>query len=160
MPMRFVATAACSLALLAVSSTVEAAECGSFSLTGGEKGIEIVDHPPAGKSIGDARAGWRKLLDADGKQVAEVQFVATLTMPGSGSRGDVLASQYFISFGDDWISTASLYELPNADVPTKGAGNAVLVVTGGIGAFANARGTVTIEAGDPPTYVFDLTCAG
>ncbi len=79
-------------------------------------------------------------------------------MPGGSTRGDVLVSQYFISFGDDWLATVSQYELANADVPTKGAGNATLVVVGGTGVFSGAGGTVTIEAGDPPTYVFDVRC--
>lgn len=158
---RTAATAAIVLGFLVVASRADANDapgCGAFSLTGGEKAIEVIDESPAGKSIGDERAGWRRLLDGDGGEVAEVHFVATLTAPGGGDRGDVLASQYFVRFGGDWMVTASLYELPNADVATKGAGNARLVVTGGTGPFAGAQGTITIEAGNPPTYVFDVRC--
>ena len=42
--------------------------CGAYSLTGGEKSVGVVDNPPAGKSIGDTRAGWRKLLELVGRQ--------------------------------------------------------------------------------------------
>ena len=132
--------------------------CAAFSLTGGEKSVAVIDNPPEGKSIGDVRAGWRKLVDSSGGPVGEVHFVATLTRPEADGRGDVLASQYFIALKGGWIATQSLYELPNAADTSQRAGNAVLVVTGGTGPFAGASGTVAIEAGDPPTYVFDLHC--
>jgi len=132
--------------------------CGSFSLTGGEKGVQVVDNGPAGASTGDVRAGWRKLVDKDGKMVGEVHFVATLTDPGTVSPGDVLASQYFIAFGNSWISAVSLYQLPDAADTSQRAGDATLVVTGGTGTFDGASGKIVIKAGDPPTYDFDLTC--
>jgi len=156
---RIVPTAAfICLALASVSRADDAPACGSFSLTGGEKGVQVVDNGPVGASTGDVRAGWRKLVDKDGKTVGEVHFVATVTDPGTVSHGDVLTSQYFIAFGKDWISAVSLYELPDASDTSQRAGDATLVVTGGTGTFSGASGTIVIQAGDPPTYVFKLTC--
>ncbi len=148
-----------ALPLSGLAMAADGPGCGSFSLTGGEKSVAVVDNPPEGKSIGDTRAGWRKLLDAAGAEVGEVHFVATLTAPEEAGHGDVLASQYFIVLASGWIATQSLYELPNAADTSQRAGNAVLVVAGGTGPFAGASGSVTIEAGDPPTYLFDVHCA-
>jgi len=32
------------------------------------------------------------------------------------------------------------------------------LVAGGTGVFENAKGKIEIEAGDPPTYAFGLSC--
>jgi hypothetical protein len=133
-------------------------DCGAFTLVGGEKGVEVVDNPPAGRSSGDTRAGWRKLADESGNPVGEVQFVATLTAPGGGDRGDVLAADYFVTLPDGWIASTSVYELANAADTSQRAGNATLVVTGGTGAYRGASGTIVIEPGEAPRYVFDLAC--
>ena len=37
--------------------------CGDFTLVGGEKVINIIDHSPEGKGPGDERVGWRALAD-------------------------------------------------------------------------------------------------
>lgn len=132
--------------------------CGSFSLIGGEKVINVVDNPPEGPSPGDVRAGNRQLLDAGGNIVANVQFSATLTALPTARTGSVFASQYFVRFVDGWVASASVYELGDATDTSQRAGNAILLVSGGTGAFHNAKGKIEIEAGDPPTYVFDLDC--
>lgn len=132
--------------------------CGSFSLTGGDKVINVVDNPPEGPSPGDVRAGNRQLLDEDGVRVADVHFSATLTALPTARTGSVFVSQYFVKFADGWVSTSSVYELGDATDTSQRAGNAVLLASGGVGAFANATGQVVIEAGDPPTYVFKLSC--
>jgi len=132
--------------------------CGPFTLTGGEKVIDVVDNPPEGPSPGDVRAGNRQLLDDGGKPVAVVHFSATLTALPTADSGSTFASQYFIKFPDGWISTASVYELNDAEDTSQRAGNAVLLISGGTGPFEDAKGTIEIEAGDPPTYVFDLSC--
>ncbi len=149
---------AIAVSLAVPSLAAGAPSCGAFFLTGGEKTINLVDNPPKGLSIGDVRAGSRALLGADGSPVADVRFVATVTATATARHGSVLASQYFITFDDGWIATQSVYELADATDTSQRAGDAVLLVTGGMGAFRNARGTVTLKAGDPPTYVFDLTC--
>ncbi len=134
--------------------------CGSFALVGGEKAVNAIDNPPAGKSIGDVRAGWRKLADEDGKPVGEVHFVATLTAPGGDGRGDALVGQYFVTLPDGWIAATTFYTLANAADTSQKAGNATLVVTGGTGPYAGAGGTIVIHAGTAPRYVFDLDCGG
>jgi hypothetical protein len=131
--------------------------CGSFVLVGGEKGITVVDNPPEGKSPGDVRAGWRKLADESGNPVGSVQFVATLTEPGAEG-GDVLAGQYYVRLPDGYIATQTVYQLPDSTDTSQKAQNAVLVVTGGTGPYAGATGTIEIEAGEAPRYVFDLRC--
>jgi hypothetical protein len=142
-----------------VSSGVAAQPaCGVFSLTGGEKVINVVDNPPEGPSPGDVRAGNRQLLDEAGARVADVHFSATLTALPTATSGSVFVSQYFVKFADGWITTSSIYELGDATDTSQRAGNAVLLADGGTGAFANAKGEIEIEAGDPPTYVFDLSC--
>jgi len=133
-------------------------KCGSFRLTGGEKAIHVVDNPPNGPSLGDVRVGNRQLLDKDDHRVADVNFSATLTALPTASTGSVFSSIYFIKFVDGWISFTSLYQLSDATDTSQRAGNAMLLVAGGTGAFENAKGKIEIEAGDPPTYVFDLTC--
>ena len=65
----------------AVAAEAAGPECGSFILVGGEKGINVIDNPPEGKSPGDVRAGWRKLADESGSPAGSVQFVTTLTEP-------------------------------------------------------------------------------
>ena len=143
----------------AVGSLAAEPKCGSFSLTGGEKVINVVDNPPEGPSPGDVRAGNRQLLDAAGNRVADVQFSATLTALPTAGTGGVFASQYFVRFDEGWIASASVYELGDAtDTSQRAGGNAVLVVSGGTGAFVNATGKIEIETGDPPTYVFELNC--
>jgi hypothetical protein len=132
--------------------------CGSFSLTGGEKEINVVDNPPEGTSLGDVRAGNRQLLDRDGNRVADVHFSATLTALPTANTGSVFSSIYFIRFAKGWISFTSVYELSDATDTSQRAGNAVLLVSGGTGDFEGAQGTVEIIAGDPPTYVLDLNC--
>lgn len=133
-------------------------ECGSFTLAGGEKIINVIDNPPEGASPGDVRAGSRQLVDDDGAVVADVHFVATQTAIPTATRGSVLASQYFVKFSNGWVASQSVYELADAADTSQRAGNAILVVTGGTGAFANASGSIEVEAGDPPTYVFELSC--
>jgi len=145
-----------------VSATVSgiAAEpgCGSFSLTGGEKVIGVVDNPPEGPSPGDIRAGNRQLLDEDGNRVADVHFTATLTALRTADTGSVFASVYFVRFGDGWISLDSVYELSDATDTSQRAADAILLVSGGTDAYDNATGKVRIIGGDPPIYVFDLNC--
>lgn len=148
--------------LLAFVASADAASqkpvCGAFSLMGGEKVINVVDNPPKGPSPGDVRAGSRQLVDETGGEVGTVYFVATQTATPTADRGSVLASQYFARFENGSISSSSVYELADAADTSQRAGNAVLVVFGGTGAFENAKGQIVIEAGDPPTYVFDLGC--
>lgn len=141
-----------------VAAEVKGPGCGAFTLVGGEKGFEVVDNPPAGKSAGDTRAGWRKLADESGNPAGDVQFVATLTAPGDDERGDVLTADYFVTLADGWIASTSVYELANAADTSQRAGNATLVVTGGTGAYRGASGTIVIEPGEAPRYVFNLAC--
>ncbi len=153
--------AAFAAAILSATSVQAAGPaCGSFTLVGGEKAVNAIDNPPAGKSIGDVRAGWRKLADESGKPVGAVHFVATLTAPGDDSHGDALSGQYFVTLPDGWIAAMTFYTLANAADTSQKAGNAILVVTGGTGPYAGAHGTITIEAGTAPRYVFALTCGG
>ncbi len=152
--------AALAVAILSVTAAHAAGPaCGSFTLVGGEKAVNAIDNPPAGKSIGDVRAGWRKLADESGKPVGEVHFVATLTAPGNDSHGDALSGQYFVTLPDGWIAAMTFYTLANAADTSQKAGNAILVVTGGTGPYAGASGTIVIHAGTAPRYVFDLHCA-
>jgi hypothetical protein len=151
---------AAAVALLNGSAQAQGAgpACGAFTLTGGDKVINVIDQPPEGPSVGDKRVGSRQLVDDSGSVVGEVHFKSTMTAVAADGRGDVLASEYFIRFPDGWLVTSSLYELPDATDTSQRAGNATLLVSGGTGAFENAGGVVTIEAGDPPTYVFGLNC--
>ena len=121
-----------------------------------EKSVAVIDNPPEGKSIGDVRAGWRKLVDFR-RPVGEVHFVATRrdrkrTAAATSWRRSIHRAEGRLDRHE------SLYELPNA-ADTASARQCGAVVTGGTGPFAGAGGTVAIEAGDPPTYVFDLHCA-
>jgi hypothetical protein len=160
--MRRPSTIALSVALLLLISAAgaEAAgpACGAFVLVGGEKGINVVDNPPEGKSAGDVRAGWRALADEGGNPVGTAHYVVTLTAPGGEGRGDVLSGHYFIVLRDGWIASQTVYELPDAGDTSQRASNAVLVVTGGTGPYARATGAIAIEAGEAPRYVFDLRC--
>ena len=146
-------------ATLVAGGAVRAGEvaCGAFTLVGGEKGITVVDSPPAGKSAGDMRAGWRRLADEAGTPVGAVHFVAVLTEPDAAG-GDVLAGDYYVRLENGTIASQTVYQLPDAADTSQRARNAVLMVTGGTGAFAGATGTIEIEAGDAPRYVFDLSC--
>ncbi len=156
-----VLAAALAAAILSTTAAYAAGPaCGSFTLVGGEKAVNAIDNPPAGKSIGDVRAGWRKLADESGKPVGEVHFVATMTAPGDKTHGDALSGDYFVNLSDGWIAAMTFYTLANAADTSQKAGNATLIVTGGTGPYAGARGTITIEAGTAPRYVFDLTCGG
>ena len=131
--------------------------CGAFVLVGGEKGIAVIDNPPAGKSPGDVRAGWRKLADEAGNAMGSVHFVATLTEPGAAG-GDILAGQYFIRLPDGYIASQTVYQLPDSTDTSQKAQNAILVVTGGTGPYAGATGSIELVAGEAPRYVFDLKC--
>jgi len=146
-------------AAVAAAGAASAAEpgCGAFTLVGGAKGITVVDNPPAGKSAGDVRAGWRRLAEAGGSVVGTVHFVAVLTEPDAEG-GDVLAGDYYVRLANGTIASQTLYQLPDAADTSQKARNAVLVVTGGTGAFAGASGTIEIVAGEAPRYVFDLRC--
>jgi len=153
------ATLASALIFSATSGSLAAdSKCGSFSLTGGEKAINVVDNPPEGPSLGDVRVGNRQLLDKDGNRVADVNFSATLTALPTASTGSVFSSIYFIKFADGWISFTSLYELSDATDTSQRAANSLMLVSAGTGAFEHAKGNVEIEGGDPPTYVFNLVC--
>jgi hypothetical protein len=147
------------LSTAAVGAASQGPACGSYALTGGEKVINVVDNPPEGPSPGDARAGSRQLVDDTGAEVGTVYFVATQTATATADRGSVLASQYFVWFENGTISSSSVYQLADAADTSQRAGNAVLVVSGGTGAFENAKGRIVIKAGDPPTYEFNLSCA-
>lgn len=146
-------------ATLAAAGAASAGEvaCGAFTLVGGEKDITVVDNPPAGKSAGDMRAGWRRLADEAGTPVGTVHFVAVLTEPDAVG-GDVLAGDYYIRLDTGTIASQTIYQLPDAADTSQKARNAILMVTGGTGTFAGAAGTIEIEAGDAPRYVFDLSC--
>lgn len=146
------------LMLAAAPALADEPLCGAFTLTGGDKGINVVDNPPAGKSPGDIRAGWRVLSDAGGKVVGKVHYVATLTEPAGPGHGDMLAGQYFIALPDGWIASQTLYELPDAADTSRRAGNAVLLVTGGTGSYAGAEGKIEIQPGESPRYVFEINC--
>ena len=158
--MRSLAVAAILATTIGTASAQSSAgpECGSFALIGGEKGVNPLDHPPQGESPGDSRTGWRKLVDGAGEEIGEVHFVATVTATARAGRGNMLASKYFVKFPNGWVASDSLYELPDAADTSQRAGNATLVVTGGTEAFDGVKGKIVIEAGDPPTYVFDLVC--
>ncbi len=131
--------------------------CGAFTLVGGEKGVNVVDNPPAGKSPGDVRAGWRRLADEDGAARGTVHYVAVLTEPGAAG-GDVLAGDYYVRLEAGTIAAQTLYQLPDSTDTSQKAQNAILIVTGGTGIFAGAGGTIEIVAGEAPRYVFDLAC--
>ena len=131
--------------------------CGPFTLVGGEKGINVVDNPPAGKSPGDLRAGWRRLADESGAPVGTVHYVAILTEPGAEG-GDILAGQYYVRLAEGTIAAQTLYQLPDSTDTSQKAQNAVLIVTGGTGTFSRATGTIEIVAGAAPRYVFDIAC--
>ena len=147
------------VAILAATGAADAADpaCGAFTLVGGEKGITVVDNPPAGKSAGDVRAGWRRLADEAGNPVGTVHYVAVLTEPDAEG-GDVLAGDYYVRFGEGYLAAQTVYQLPDAADTSQKARNAVLMVTGGTGPFAGAAGTIEIVAGEAPRYVFDLRC--
>lgn len=152
-------TAAAAAALLLAAGAAHAAgtDCGAFTLIGGEKGLNVVDNPPAGKSPGDVRAGWRRLADESGAAAGSVHYVAVLTEPGADG-GDVLAGDYYVRLDAGTIAAQTLYQLPDSTDTSQKAQNAVLIVTGGTGAFAGASGTIEIVAGEAPRYVFDLAC--
>ena len=143
--------------LLAGAAHAADPSCGAFTLIGGEKGVNVVDNPPAGKSPGDVRAGWRRLADEGGVAAGTVHYVAVLTEPGAVG-GDVLAGDYYVRLAGGTIAAQTLYQLADAGDTSQKAQNAVLIVTGGTGDFAGARGTVEIVAGEAPRYVFDLAC--
>jgi len=154
------ATSVAAFFFLSATGAGIAAEpgCGSFSLKGGEKAIEVVDNPPEGPSLGDVRAGNRQLLDENGNRVADVDFSATLTSLPTADSGSVFSSIYFIRFDDGWISFTSVYELSDATDTSQRAADAIMLVSAGTGAYDNAKGKVRIIGGDPPTYEFDLSC--
>lgn len=155
----FAAAVAVAVAVTASAGSFAAdSQCGSFSLTGGGKVADVIDNAPKGPSPGDVRAGTRQLIDNHGNKVANVHYAATLTAMATAKTGSVFASQYFVRFPNGWIASSSVYELADATDTSQRAGNAVLIVSGGTGEFENARGKIVIEAGDPPTYVFDLSC--
>jgi hypothetical protein len=161
MRIRLLAAAFSGAALLTGAGLVQGAEgptCGSFTLTGGTKVVKVVDNPPKDESPGDTRTGSRELLDANGKKVGDVYFVATLTATADEDSGNVFGAQYFAAFPNGTVISHSLYELPDAQDTSQKASDAILVVSGGTRAFENATGKITIEAGNPPTYVFDLKC--
>ena len=155
--MRFAIAVTAVAILLPAVAHAAGPTCGAFVLVGGEKGINVVDNPPEGKSPGDVRAGWRKLADETGNPVGSVQFVATLTEPGAAG-GDILAGQYFIRLPDGYIASQTVYQLSDSTDTSQKAQNAVLVVTGGTGPYAGAAGTIEIVAGEAPRYIFDLRC--
>lgn len=155
--MRLAAITAVVVATAPALAEAAGPSCGAFTLVGGEKGIAVIDNPPAGKSPGDVRAGWRRLADEAGKAVGSVQFMATLTEPGAEG-GDILAGQYFIRLADGYIASQTVYQLPDSTDTSQKAQNAILVVTGGTGPYAGATGTIELVAGTAPRYVFDLHC--
>jgi hypothetical protein len=120
-------------------------------LVGGEKGINVIDNPPTGKSPGDVRAGWRKLADENGNAMGSVQFVATLTEPGAVG-GDILAGQYSSGCPTD---TSPARPSTSSRIPptlSQKAQNAVLVVTGAPDPMP-ALGEDRDRAGEAPRYV-------
>lgn len=151
------AAAAAVLLLEAGAAHAAGTDCGAFTLIGGEKGVNVVDNPPAGKSPGDVRAGWRRLADENGVAAGSVHYVAVLTEPGADG-GDVLAGDYYVRLAAGTIAAQTLYQLLDSTDTSQKAQNAVLIVTGGTGAFAGASGTIEIVAGEAPRYVFDLAC--
>ncbi len=132
--------------------------CGAFTLVGGEKAINVVDHAPAGKSLGDERVGWRALADEAGNPMGTANFVVTMTRPGAQGEKDLVAGQFFITLPDGWIAAQTIYGIADVADTSQKAASAVLVVTGGTGPYAGAGGTITIGSGDAPGYVFDLHC--
>jgi hypothetical protein len=149
--------AAGALLLIATAGAEAGPACGAFTLIGGEKGINVVDNPPAGKSPGDVRAGWRRLADDAGNPAGTVHYVAILTEPGADG-GDVLTGDYYVRLADGVIAAQTVYQLPDSTDTSQRAQNAVLIVTGGTGTFAGATGTIELVAGEAPRYVFDLRC--
>ena len=134
-------------------------ECGSFVLTGGDKTITAVDNLPEGRSPGDKRVGTRLLIDGNGAEVGEEVFVATTAATASADRNDLMATEFFFSFANGWLTGSALYELPNPDDPLHAQGvDLTVVVTGGAGAFRNASGEVVLTAADPPVFTFELSC--
>lgn len=154
---RALACAALVIGLAPAVASAATPSCGEFALVGGEKEVTVIDNPPAGKSPGDVRAGWRRLNDESGADVGSVQFVATLTQPGAKG-GDVLTGLYAIRFIDGAIMTQTVYQLADSDDTSQKAGSATLIVTGGTGTFSGAAGTIVIEPGTAPRYLFNLHC--
>jgi hypothetical protein len=132
--------------------------CGAFVLTGGNKQIDYIDQPPAGRSIGDVRAGTRVLEDDEGQRVGELHFVSTLT--SRGPEGDMLSGKFFFELPGGWITADTLYAWADATDTGQNAADLTLVVGGGVGPYVGASGTIVSEPGEPPHYHFDLKCHG
>jgi hypothetical protein len=95
-------------------------------------------------SMGDNFVFYAPLLDASGKRVGEIDVRCDIVKPG---RHEIDVCDAAVNFADgDLFLVARV----------TGDGNVKGAITGGDGAYANARGTFT-SVGDPATDTFTFT---
>ena len=112
----------------------------------------FLDEKPLRKgSIGDRFAFSNKLFDAAGKRVGDLQAVCTVTkVIGKNKLGQMCQGAARLSDGD-LLLEAAFTDNDSGPVDVKGA------ITGGTGAYANARGTFTSAGAEVSTDTFTFT---
>jgi hypothetical protein len=116
--------------------------CGSFVVTPQVDDIDFVDEGAPGESPGDFRLVESDLV-IDGKQVGKSYIMGTL-MPSDS--GDVMTGTAIAQFPNGTIVSIGMAHAANPqDEAHYQEGEIVAAVVGGTGAFANAKGTVTVK---------------
>jgi hypothetical protein len=125
----------------------------TFKETEGNEGA-FIDEKPLSKngkpSIGDSFAFSNNLSDSANKRVGKLQAVCTIVDVRGRTASQVCQGVAKLSGGDLYLE-AAFTEGPNGPPQIKGA------ITGGTGAYANARGTFTSVGEEVSTDTFVFT---
>lgn len=138
--------------------------CDPFSFIATAEGRIVSYHQLGrdGPGPGDIRPGVRVLTDADGTHIGQLRWYETLIGPeGEVGAERVSVVRYYVLLSEGTIlgEYLNLSERDRPDVTRPPIGTDEVIILGGTGAYAGARGTMrqTVDTdGDPLRVAYDV----
>lgn len=140
------------------------AACEELRITAAGEGRIVSYHEvgPDGPGPGDVRPGLRNLVDDDGNTIGQLRWYETLIGPdGDPDGGSVSVVRYYVMLPEGMIlaENLNLAQKPRADLAAPPIEAAHVIILGGTGVYAGARGTMKQTVGvdgDPLKVVYDV----
>lgn len=142
--------------------------CEAFTITTPAEGRIVSYHEVGqdGPGPGDVRPGVRSLVDADGSAIGQLRWYETLIGPeGDPAAGSVSVVRYYLMLPDGTLLAEhlNLADKARSDLARPPIEAGELIILGGTGAYAGARGTMSQKVGadgDPlqVVYTVNLIC--
>ncbi|MEM7694246.1 MAG: hypothetical protein AAF318_07330 [Pseudomonadota bacterium] len=135
--------------------------CDNPTLTLGDRVAQHIDHGNDGPSVGDQRVGRTTLRTTDGADAGVMVFHSHMLREAADAEAHLVTGQNIFMTERGNLFTVYAQESPNQDY-----GDAdhrphalTLAVIGGTGAYAGARGEITVAPrAEPATVTVSLLC--